>query len=229
MTRLPDGLPVLGPGRHFRKRNGVCLMEFTSILAGERFSDHPRCTDPALATVARAVNDYSTDSGRQRLSILASDLTAAAPAGSEVGYGLARRCLLTALPFATGERRRVVVVGLLGLDRAARGRTRGWRRGLLDVDTELALLSDAAEVDAAAAFLREMRVSPREYIRRGLPVAIEAAVRTIAREADNPDDVLAAMLTGCIGDVRRRASGAQVPSVSCAESSDTSANSPRST
>jgi hypothetical protein len=229
MTRLPDGLPVLAPGRHRRKRNGVCLMEFTSVLAGERFSDHPQCTDPVLATVARTVNDYSTDRGRQQLAVLASELTAAAPAGPEVGYMLARRCLLTGLPFAAGQRRRVIVVGLLGLDRAARGSAGGWRHGLIDIDTELALLSDPAELEAAAELVRGLRVPPREYIRRGLPVAIEAAVRTIAREADNPDEVLAAMLTRCIGDVRRRSTDAQVPSASCAGSSGTSASSPRST
>ena len=253
MTRMPDGLPLLRPGRHHRKHSGVCLMEYTSILAGEHFSDHPRCTDPVLATVARAVNDYSTDNGRQRLAILASDLTAASPAGGDAGYALARRCLLTALPFANGERRRVIIVGLLGLDRAAHGRARGWRRGLLDMDTELALLSEPGEIDAAAALLRSQRVPPREYIRRGLPIAIEAAVRTIAREADNADEILAALLTGCIGDVQavlargaeavqaraaealhargagRQEMGAQVPSASCAESSDTSASNPRST
>ena len=204
-------------------------MEFTSILAGEHFSDQPTCTDPVLATVARAVNDYSSDRGRQRLAVLASELTASAPAGPELGYGLARRCLLTALPFASGERRHVLVVGLLGLDRAAGGRTRGWRRGLLDLDTELALLPDQRELSDAADLLRELRVSPREYIRRGLPVAIEAAVRTIARDAEDSDEILAAVLTDCIGDVRRAATGAQVPSASCAGSSDTSASNPRST
>lgn len=204
-------------------------MEFTSILAGERFSDHPRCTDPVLATVARTVNDYSTDGGRQRLAVLASDLTTATPAAPDVGYALARRCLLSALAFASGERRRVIIVGLLGLDRAAAGRTRGWRRGLLDLDTELALLSEPAEVEQAAEFLRTMRVSPAEYLRRGLPVAVEAAVRTIAREADNPDDILAVMLNDCIDDVRSAATASRVPSALCAGSSDTSASSPRST
>ena len=229
MARLPDGLPVLSAGRHRGKRKGVCLMELTSILAGEHFSDHPRCTDPVLAAVARAVNDYSSHAARQRLAVLASELTWSAPAGPQLGYALARRCLLTALPFSRGERRHVLVVGLLGLDRAAHGRARGWRRGVLDLDTELALLSDERELAEAADLLRGLRVTPREYVRRGLPVAIEAAIRTIAGEAEDADDILAALLTGCIGDVRRAARGAQVPSASCAGSSDTSATSPRST
>ena len=229
MSGIPTMLPFLSPGRHRRKRRGVCLMEYTSILAGERFSDHPRCTDPVLATVARTVNDYSTARGRQRLAVLASDLTSAAPAGDEVGYLLARRCLLTALPYAAGGRRHVMIVGLLGLDRAAGGRARGWRPELLDLDTELALISEPAEIEEAGELLRHGRVSPREYIRRGLPVAIEAAVHTIAREAHDADAILAGLLTDCINDVHRRTTGTQVPSASCAESSDTSASSQRST
>lgn len=226
MARIPDGLPQLRPGRHRRRRHGVCLMEYTSILAGERFSDHPRCTDPVLATVARAVNDYTSDGGRQRLAILATELCAASSAGPEVGYAVARRCLLTALPYAAGERRRVIIVGLLGLDRAAHGRARGWQRDLLDLDTELALLSEPVELDEASGLLRAARVPPQEYIRRGLPIAIEASVRTIANEAKNSDEILAAMLIACIGDVRSSDEPAQVPSGMCAESSVTSASSP---
>ena len=36
-------------------------MEFASYLAGERWSDHPRCTHPLLSAVARLVNDNTSD------------------------------------------------------------------------------------------------------------------------------------------------------------------------
>jgi hypothetical protein len=49
-------------------------MEYVSVLAGVRFSDRPRCTDPTLAAIARLVNDTCTDAGRQRLGLLAPDL-----------------------------------------------------------------------------------------------------------------------------------------------------------
>ena len=137
MRRIPDALPFLSPGRHRRRRHGVCLMEFTSIIAGERFSDHPRCTDPALAAVARAVNDYSSDAARQPLAGLASDLSVACCTDASVGYAVARRCLLTALPHAHQPRRRVLVVGLLGLDRASREESRGWRPDLVDIDIDI--------------------------------------------------------------------------------------------
>jgi hypothetical protein len=42
-------------------------MEFASFLAGEPWSDHPSCTHPLLAQLARHVNDLVADTGRQRL------------------------------------------------------------------------------------------------------------------------------------------------------------------
>jgi hypothetical protein len=42
-------------------------MELASVLAGERWSDHPSCTHPLLAGLARLVNDHTTDDVRQQL------------------------------------------------------------------------------------------------------------------------------------------------------------------
>lgn len=63
----PDYLPRLGAGRHRSARRGACFMEFASYLAGERWSDHPACTDSVLAALARAVNDLVGDHRRQEL------------------------------------------------------------------------------------------------------------------------------------------------------------------
>jgi hypothetical protein len=60
--------------------DGACLMEYVSVLAGRPFSDHPRCTDPTLAELARLVNDASTDEGRPRLAVLAPTLAERPPA-----------------------------------------------------------------------------------------------------------------------------------------------------
>jgi hypothetical protein len=49
-------------------------MEYVSVLAGERFSDHPNCTDPALAVLARGVNDTIGAVTRRELAELAPDL-----------------------------------------------------------------------------------------------------------------------------------------------------------
>ena len=73
--RRPDGLPMLERGGHRSPDQGACLMEYVSVLAGTRFSDHPRCTHPALAQLARVVNDEVVDpAARSRLAVLAPDL-----------------------------------------------------------------------------------------------------------------------------------------------------------
>ena len=40
------------------------------MLAGERWSDHPSCTHPLLAQLARQVNDHCSDADRQQLAAL---------------------------------------------------------------------------------------------------------------------------------------------------------------
>lgn len=67
---LPDGVPVLSRGRHRTPRRGACFMELASVLAGERWSDHPACTHPLLAGLARRVNDHIGDAERQQLTPL---------------------------------------------------------------------------------------------------------------------------------------------------------------
>ena len=72
--QVPGGLPLIGPGRHLGPQDGACLMELVSLLAGEPFSDHPRCTHPALAELARLVNDACPRQTRPSLSRLAPEL-----------------------------------------------------------------------------------------------------------------------------------------------------------
>jgi hypothetical protein len=71
---VPEGLPQLRAGAHLAPEDGACLMEYVSVLAGKPFNDHPSCTDPTLATVARLVNDASTDAGRPLLAAFAPGL-----------------------------------------------------------------------------------------------------------------------------------------------------------
>jgi hypothetical protein len=60
-------MPILSRGCHESPAEGACFMELASFLAGERWSDRPKCTHPVLAGIARLVNDYMTDEGRHRL------------------------------------------------------------------------------------------------------------------------------------------------------------------
>lgn len=64
---VPDSLPLLRRGRHRSPRRGACFMEYTSVLAGEPWSDAPGCTDPQLAAVLRHANDRLRDADRHLL------------------------------------------------------------------------------------------------------------------------------------------------------------------
>jgi len=57
----PELVPVLSRGKHRNPRKGACFMEMASYLAGEPWSDHPACTHPLLAAMARGVNDLLDD------------------------------------------------------------------------------------------------------------------------------------------------------------------------
>ena len=48
---------VLDPGSHTPDSGQYCLLEATSYLAGEPWSDHPACVSPALGAFGRALND----------------------------------------------------------------------------------------------------------------------------------------------------------------------------
>jgi hypothetical protein len=67
VDRVRDFLPSLARGAHEPGSGKACVMEYVSVLAGERWSDSPRCTHPVLAEVARGVNDWLPDDRRHEL------------------------------------------------------------------------------------------------------------------------------------------------------------------
>src|SRR5690349_10295501 len=67
MAVIPDHLPVLSRGKHKNPSKGACFLEYTSLLAGEPFSDSPACVDRELAAVLRHANDLLADADRPRL------------------------------------------------------------------------------------------------------------------------------------------------------------------
>jgi hypothetical protein len=64
---VPAAMPVLSRGKHTNPSRGACFMEYTSLLAGESFSDGPRCVDAELASVLRGANDKLADGDRPLL------------------------------------------------------------------------------------------------------------------------------------------------------------------
>jgi len=117
-TRTPELMPTLTAGRHRNARSGACFMEFASYLAGERWSDHPRCTHALLAALARDVNDLTPDEARARLMPLVNrviGLTASGALSTAATAEIAVRAAAAALPIASFERQRALAVGLLSV------------------------------------------------------------------------------------------------------------------
>ncbi|MFI8893770.1 hypothetical protein [Streptomyces paradoxus] len=80
---VPAGLPVPGRFAHLHPDDGACLMETAGLLATGRLTDSPAGTHPALAALARVVNDSVGDDARHALWPLAADLADARPAGRD--------------------------------------------------------------------------------------------------------------------------------------------------
>lgn len=87
------GMPVLAAGSHPDPSGGGCFMEYASLLAGEAWSDRPRCTHPALAQLARMINDASAQRDRQRLLPLIADVIGVAGDEPAVTPTLVLLCL----------------------------------------------------------------------------------------------------------------------------------------
>ena len=51
----PEFLPVLSAGSHAGPAAGACVMEYISLLAGEKWTNTPSCTHPVLAGAAQAL------------------------------------------------------------------------------------------------------------------------------------------------------------------------------
>ncbi|MGW6646671.1 hypothetical protein [Streptomyces iakyrus] len=77
----PPGLPAPGRFAHLHPDDGACLMEAAALLGTGRFTDSPAGTHPALAALARVVNDNVGDDARHALWPLAADLADACPTG----------------------------------------------------------------------------------------------------------------------------------------------------
>ena len=64
-------MELLGRGAHASPRDGCNVLEYASVLAGERWTSCPPSVHPALTDVAFLVNDQMTDDGRRLLTPLA--------------------------------------------------------------------------------------------------------------------------------------------------------------
>jgi len=170
-----------------------------SYLAGERWSDHPACTHPLLASAARAVNDATTDGARSRLALLVPSVVGLTSSDPHLGPRLVRTAARHALPVAALERQRVLATGVLTCDRVLAGLD-GRDPARLEEATRAALTPVpgawrwAEEFSAALAPCAAVR--RRTFEREAAPRLLLLAASGIAAAAvPDADERLRALLT----------------------------------
>ena len=70
-------------GAHAGPENGFCVMEMSSYMAGEPWSDHPACVSPILGAFLRSWNDSLDDDTRQKLKPYAAKVIGTAGDGKD--------------------------------------------------------------------------------------------------------------------------------------------------
>lgn len=204
---LPDMLPVLSRGKHRNPRKGACFMELASFLAGERWSDHPACTHPLLAGLARHVNDLTSDAGRPRLAPLIPSIIGLNSGVMHVDARLALRAATTALPVVCEERQRVLALSLLASEEVL-STLEGRLQGTLEPSSREALDAAPGAEHWARAFRVKLTgdrpVSAEAFRRYTAPQAVRCATQGIAHACiPDPELLLYQLLAAAIDDCRR--------------------------
>lgn len=177
-TSVPDQLPVLARGKHRSPRKGACFMEFASYLAGERWSDHPACTHPLLAALARGVNDGTSDDARPRLARHIPTVIGLVGDDPRIDVEVALAVARAALPVVAAERQRALAVGLLAGEQVL-ARIEQRPHPSLSQPTLDALGQVPHAARWAEGFAGVDRVSVRRFRRYAAPSIVSCAVRGV--------------------------------------------------
>ncbi len=198
-----DALPMLGRGKHRNPKKGACFMELASFLAGERWSDHPQCTHPLLAMLARAVNDLTSDQARPRLSAMIPSVIGLTSDDPHWDVRIALRSARTALPVAPADRQQTLAVAIFGAERML-DTLDGRPEGTLSPESLAALASAPKTAEWARRFCAGTHVKPKRFVRDAAPSVVSTAVQGIS-EAYVPDSDarLRDLLQATIEDARR--------------------------
>jgi hypothetical protein len=197
----PELMPVLSRGKHRNPRRGACFMEMASFLAGERWSDHPACTHPLLADLARLVNDNVTDRLRLRLIPMIPSVIGLASDDLHVDAAIALRAAGVALPIAAASRQNVLATAVLACERFVAGLD-GRNPNSLSRQGRQALDQVPEAETWARSFSSGQRVSQRTFRTQIAPHIVNIAVEGIAL-ACTPDveqrliDLLGATIADC--------------------------------
>ena len=198
-VRMPDVVPVLSRGKHRNPRKGGCFMEFASFLAGERWSDHPRCTHPLLAALARDVNDHVSDDARARLVPLIPSVIGLTSDDPRVDVEIALRVATRALPVAGADRQRALAVSVIRCEQllaAMDGRPEGTMRP----SSRRALAAVPQATKWAHTFVNQAWGKRRQnFARHTGPGLVHYALESIAKACiTNADEILCDLLDGTI-------------------------------
>jgi hypothetical protein len=174
-TKAPAMMPLLSRGKHRNPRRGACLMELTSFLAGERWTDHPACTHPLVAALARLVNDNTSDAERQRLTVFVPALIGLTSDDPRWDAVVARRAAMTALPVAAEHRQRGLAVGILAAERCL-DQLDGRPAGTLSAEARAVLTEVPRAWEWAQRFSRGHDVTPAVFHTRCAPSIVQTAV-----------------------------------------------------
>ena len=197
----PDTMPVLSRGKHRNPRRGACFMEMASFLAGERWSDHPPCTHPLLAHLARIVNDSVSDDGRAQLVPMIPSVIGLSSDDVRMDATIALRSALMALPISAAPRQNVLATAVLACERVL-AELDGRDRDSLTPQSREVLEQIPESLAWARAFAGESRPSRRTFRNQTAPHIVSIAVEGIA-VACAPDveqlmiDLLAAAIADC--------------------------------
>lgn len=179
-------------------------MEYASWLAGERWSDHPPCTHPLLAGVARLVNDHISDGARTRLVGMIPQVVGLNGDDPLLDVTIVIRCASAAIPVAAESRQRALAVSLLASKEILTGLDGTDRDQLMDrADRALARAPHAARW--AESFTALHDITLEAFRARTAPATVRVAVVGIA-EASVPDadDRLYRLLNEVIDHCRER-------------------------
>jgi hypothetical protein len=181
-------------------------MEYASFLAGERWTDHPTCTHPLLAGVARAVNDNMSDEGRHRIVGLIPSVIGLSGDDPRVDAGIAIRCAALAVPVVAEQRQRALAAGLIATERVLTELNRESSTPIdvrqLRGDAWRALDTVPLAARWALDFTRGTDITARTLKRQSAPSIVRVAVVGIAQACiPDPDerlhDLLAAVIEDC--------------------------------
>jgi hypothetical protein len=175
-------------------------MEMASYLAGERWSDHPKCTHPLLAGLARLVNDYTSDEARPRLAVLVPSVIGLTSDDPRVDAHIALVCACEALPVVAAERQLAMAVSILAAEHVL-AELDGRPSGELSERSRHALDQAPHATKQAQEFRKGLKVSPKGFRRFAAPNTVHIAVRGVAEACvRDPDDRLRDMLAAAIAE-----------------------------